>query len=191
MIKSIFYRADNTHGKHDGDEFAKEASRLAEFWEAENVLMPPAASKMEKISTFARLFSREALGWRYCEEDETTKIAFFGHGTKGRVLDFGFTRENASILAAMINALAPDAELYFFCCSLGAKGGFLEKLASLCPHAYIVGHTVKGHTTRNPYVFLSERGTIYRFRLPVIFENPEDWGDFEAYKEYVPKGMRK
>jgi len=165
-MKSIsFVPRHSSKGKHDADEFRREAQAFAKIHPGQIVEINNHA---KKVAMRAEVL--DAL--RGCEAADI--IAFFCHGWRHGI-QFGFGIQHLAALAeSMSHADAMQcACVVLYCCSTadgpgpGGDGGFADSLRdALCAvgdvWCDVYAHDRPGHTTRNPYVRLfSGEGSRY------------------------------
>ena len=167
MRAVVFAPLHNTGGKHDADEFHREAHafcRTNGVADQVHLIDNRAPTNMRRDQVEARI---EALPPRSLDV-----LAIFAHGWPTG-LQTGHTLSTLPSLAkALSRAAVGPLSVVLYACSTaadddgsdaderapgpGGEGGFADCLrdalaAQNCP-ATIWAHTVRGHTTRNPYV---------------------------------------
>jgi hypothetical protein len=179
MRHLILYSAVNTGGKHDGDEFTREARAYAQFHADRGdgctlVAIPqlPALQRPAAVERALLEAHREGLG------EPFDVLALFSHGTE-RWIQTGHTLARVQGLAATLaRVLSPLPVLWWAACrTAGANplqaragelpsGGILQQLVMRLDEHQILaiawGHTTAGHTSRNPNLALIIRDETIR-----------------------------
>ena len=171
-----FYVPTNTKGKHDGDEFKREATT---FVSLNNGYLVPIEYRRGHGAQMRAQVSKAVND--YCERGEMFDcVALFCHGwSNGVQLGHRVSDGTVADLADDISAvLEPDGCVALYCCSTahdrddfddeeigaGTQGGFADELYKELQHHGFDAHKVdahftKGHTTRNPFVVRFEAMT--------------------------------
>lgn len=152
----------------DGDEFLSEAQGYCAFHGdlARFELIDNRLPSRQRFTQLLQLFIVNGIERRY------DAVTVFCHGLKSG-LQVGADLTNVARLAeAMASACAKDVTITLYACSAGADddadlqderepgpggdGGFADQLRDQLfnygTNARVLAHTVRGHTTRNPFV---------------------------------------
>jgi hypothetical protein len=204
MRHIILYSAQNSHGKRDGDEFAREARAYAQFHadrgdRCTSIAIPlhlPALRRPAAVER-ALLEARAELG------EPVDVLALFSHGTE-RWIQTGHTLARLPNLAAALTAiLVPSPVLWFAACRTAGDnprparagellhGGILQQLVmrldELGISATAWGHTTAGHTSRNPNLALIIRDeTIRATNVERFVLQRELWRDESDFRFRIP-----
>lgn len=172
MKTLVFYVPTNTHGKHDGDEFAREATKYSlmhDGTECHPIQYVKGQAerqvRMQDVSDLCEM--HQARGDRF------TSLCVFCHGwSNGIQLGYKVTDGTVYEFARCLElCCTPACRVALYCCSTahdrdhidreaigpGTEGGFADELWKALSDVGFRGHRIDahftaGHTTRNPYV---------------------------------------
>lgn len=148
MKTLIVYDEQNTKGKSDGDEFRLQAKAARAYYHDVVMVCLPAGTAMEKrLFLFRKLEAMNA--------DTYDLVLFFCHGAPKSLNRKMITKVNVGKFAGHLNkVLTSNGSTVFFSCSTARlRNGFATWVAEATGRR-VIGHTVSGHTTHNPYKVL-------------------------------------
>lgn len=159
MRALIICTAKNRIGKHDGDEFKREALRFSVLHKADGLYFRGEWPGKRRQLTETFLRKAGELG------GPVDVVAFFGHGGARDLYCTGHSRRHIPALAdALAACLRKDRPVYvvLYCCLTGRGFGFADELDAALEARGLdvrtISHTTAGHTTRNPDVEDSGEG---------------------------------
>lgn len=173
--------------RRDGNEFRREARAFAQHWECKGASVTVVETKAKKSWKKYKL----VLDAIKNHDGPIHYLALFCHGWHDGI-SLGFSRYHIPALVQAIRSKDPYMPRCFvllYACSAfkcdNSFGPILgEKLGCLC---LTFGHSTKGHTTRNPFVYQSY---FYEGRKPWIPEIALGWWarrKSAAWKEWKAK----
>jgi hypothetical protein len=145
----IAYTPQNRQGKHDGDEFAREAHALAKRHGGELLELPewPKLRRRALARTCAAL-AGENLG----------HFAFFGHGMPPSLVHFYSSKNVGEMADALALCMSPGCTITLYACLAGKTFAPLlcgELQRRGVSGARVLSHYTAGHCCRNPDVTIS------------------------------------
>ncbi len=208
MSALIITETQNRQGKHDGDEFKREATLLWEHWAIDHNIKDCTRLELGNDSRIRKFAS--VLG-AISDTADLDRLALFGHGTT-RNTSHGITPLNVSKFAEAVASVSNESvHIGLFCCLTG-RGNFYNEIKStqdrqeeivtinegiamlLCSELFKLGtvatitaHLTSGHTTRNPYKVRIQPvdGKICRTRMKA--PSPSiDWRRWVAMLKETP-----
>lgn len=179
-IKALVFYAP----KINKGEFAKEAQAFAACHGIPTVDLIP-------IGTVQPLMLRR---WKVMRElrkregQHYDAIVFFCHGKKNYI-QLGFKRKSIKALADRIRRMAKHrVSVVLYCCSCAARGGIAELLRDelmVSHECRVIGHTNRGHTTRNPHVRVyyidGLHGYVRSHYFAALFRDKPYWDRWDRY----------
>lgn len=176
----VLYVPTNRHGLnertgrpwHDGDEFKREATHFACYYDATLVPIPYAKGP---ISKKLRLETVKSAFEQHSKDEPFDVVAVFCHGwANGIQLGYKVSDSTVDFFAELIHThCAPNVKVELYCCSTahdrdkdkgeeigpGSYGGFASELhTAMCEYgvdpftSWVDAHFTAGHTTRNPFL---------------------------------------
>lgn len=143
MSGLIYYCPENARGKHDGDEFEREARAYASMHGG--FLIPLTGTRWQRRKQFVDGVIKH-------DDVIIERIAYFGHGVQAGLV--GLTRDAREFAKWITRCGSPSINVVLYACLCG--GAFAAMLRSEIARTGVTcvvhGHTTAGHTTRNPYV---------------------------------------
>lgn len=142
----IFCTPENRIGKHDGDEFLREAIRFRDIHGGDLVLLE--GTKKQKLDGWTTACQNRA-------GSNAKVVAFFGHGMPNSLPGLWSVNTLQRCADSLALCLAQDGDVVLYSCQAGLPLGFADQLCKACQRAWgftgrIWGHTTAGHTTKNP-----------------------------------------
>ncbi len=167
MNRLIAYTPQNRKGKHDGDEFKREALALHRRHGGELLELPEWPKLRRKAFEDAcQGLAGANLG----------HFAFFGHGMPASLVHFYSTGRVDAMADALALCLSPGCNVALYACLAGRT--FAPLLCGALQSrglsgARVLSHHTAGHTTRNPDVTISTRADHTKY---LVSRKSDLWG---------------
>jgi hypothetical protein len=154
--------------RRDGDEFGRQMLAFAKHWRAKGASVNTIAIDEKKNWKKHRLVLEAIEG---CD-GPVDAIAFFCHGWHNGI-SLGFTRYHIPELATalknnrLFNQMEKITTVLYACSTFKKKTSFGPRLADATDGmnlSVVVGHSTKGHCTRNPFASRAAFGLMSPFK---------------------------
>jgi len=168
MNRLVVHQSNNKPGRRDGDYFASEAGKYADYWRSQGDTCTVIELESSKTGLRIRAFveNMDTLG---SAGNRFSRFAFFGHGWKTSLPMLGIS---AAYLSELISSVAEGPiNVALYACWCGIAGYSYDDALCNALHAMGIDATVFAHSTRGDTTHNANAGIIrYVNGSPVVAE---------------------